>query len=217
MTPGTWKPLFRLIRLSTICSSFDLNSHINTKYVTVHQDFLCLLSSPVLWTFHPLLWALKITRISLDHPAGQGPFAKPHREAPASRQAERIGIFTRVLTYFWFQKLEHLDSTLGISKVYGFPWADTVKTKEALQGNLKKTLSLLVMPAIVISSVNENGTCLGTNCAILASGRANIYCRSAGAGDKGRVHSHTGWGVAGRLEGRLSTAGSQITHWESFD
>lgn len=84
-------------------------------------------------------------------------------------------------------------------------------------GKPEENTHLLIMPAIVISSVNENGTCLGTNCAILASGRANIYCRSAGAGGKGRVHSHTGWGAAGRLEGRLSPAGSQITHWESFD
>ena len=89
--------------------------------MTVHQDLLPLLSFPVLWMFHPLLWALKIACISLDHPAGQGPFAKPHREAPASRQAEQTETFARVLTYFWLQKLEHLDSTLGLSKVYGFP------------------------------------------------------------------------------------------------
>lgn len=63
-------------------------------------------------------------------------------------------IFAWVLIYFCLQKLEHLDSTLGLSKVHGFPRVETMETKEALQGNPKKTLGLLLMPAIVISSVN---------------------------------------------------------------
>lgn len=41
----------------------------------------------------PSLWALKIAHVSLDHPTWQAPFARPHQEAPASRQAERVEIF----------------------------------------------------------------------------------------------------------------------------
>lgn len=89
-----------------------------------------------------------------------------------------------------------------------------VETKEALQGDPKKTLGVLLTPAIVTSSVSEKGTCLGTHPAIRASRRANI---NAGLPEREARAESTPTGAAERLEGRLSTIGSQITHQESFE
>lgn len=60
------------------------------------------------------------------------------------------------------------------------PWAETVETKEALQGNPKKTLGFLLMPGIVISSVSKKGTCLG----IAQTAVAHLALQYAQAGEQ---------------------------------
>lgn len=67
----------------------------------------------------------------------------------------------QVLTYVCLQKPEHLNSTLGLSEVYGFPWAEMVETKEALQGNPKKTAQLVLNASYCYFICQWNGNLSG--------------------------------------------------------
>lgn len=162
----TCKYLIRFIQLSIIFSSFEPYKH----WLRCRTSFLC---SPS-WCCGCFTLCFVLSRLPTS--AWTTPLHRHYLQSltRSSKHTKWMEIFTWVLTYSWFHKPEHLNSTLRFSNVYRFPWAETVETKEALQRNPKKTLGFLLTPDIVISCASEKGTCLGTSPAIRTSRRANI-------------------------------------------